>query len=52
MAIAVLANTLLNMYGHAELSRYLMLTIAAGLVLYLTGFTLYAKKNPRPWGRL
>ena len=52
VAIAVLANTLLNMYGHAELSRYLMLTIAAGLVLYLTGFTLYAKKNPRTWGRL
>ena len=52
VAIAVLANTLLNMYGHAELSRYLMLTIAAGLVLYLAGFTFYAKKNPRLSGRL
>lgn len=31
VAIAVLANTLLNMYGHAELSRYLMLTMPRDL---------------------
>ena len=47
VAIAVLVNTLLNMYGHAELSRFLMLAIAAGLVLYLAGFTFYAKRNPK-----
>ena len=47
VAIAVLANTVLNMYGHAEISRYLMLAIAVGLVLYLAAFTIYAKKKPR-----
>ncbi len=47
VAIAVLANTVLNMYGHPEISRYLMLAIAVGLVLYLAAFTIYAKKKPR-----
>lgn len=47
VAIAVLANTVLNMYGHAEISRYLMLAIAVGLVLYLAAFTIYTKKKPR-----
>ena len=47
VAIAVLANTVLNMYGHPEISRYLMLAIAVGLVLYLAVFTVYAKKKPR-----
>ncbi len=47
VAIAVLANTVLNIYGHAELSRYLMLAIAAGLVLYLAVFTVYAGRHPK-----
>ena len=47
VAIAVLANTLLNMYGHAGVSRYLMLTIAAGLIIYLAWFAFYVERNPR-----
>ena len=45
VAIALLANTLLNMYGFAVFSRVLMVAIAVGLSLYLCLFALYAKNN-------
>jgi len=47
VAFAVLANTLLNLFGYAGPSRVLMLAIAAGLVLYLGLFTLHAQRNPK-----
>jgi len=46
IAFTIPVNTLLNMYGFAALSRWLMLAIALVLTAYLTLFTLYAKKHP------
>jgi uncharacterized membrane protein YfcA len=47
ITIAVPLNTLLNMYGFPVLSRYLMLAIAVVLSLYLTFFTLYARRKTK-----
>ena len=47
MGIAVLANTILNMAGMAEFSRFLMLALGFLLCVYLFLFTLYTKKHPR-----
>ena len=47
VAVAVLLNTGMSMYGYTGFSRYLMLAIASGLVFYLAVFTIYAEKNPK-----
>jgi len=46
VAIAMLLNTLLNMYGFSSLSRLLMLGIGVGLSAYLVIFAIYARNNP------
>ena len=45
IAAAIPINTILHMYGFSVLSRYLMLAIAILLSIYLTVFTMYAKKK-------
>ncbi len=47
IAATVPVNTLFSILGWATLSRWLMLAIALVLALYLTFFSLYAKKHPR-----
>jgi len=46
IAIALLTNTVLRLSDHPEFSRWVMLTIGIVLVIYLTAFTLYARKCP------
>ena len=46
IAATVPINTLFNILGWIQLSRCLMLAIALLLALYLTIFSLYAKKHP------
>lgn len=50
VACAILVNTALNMFGHREISRYLMLCVASGLVLYLAVFTRYTVMHPKKHG--
>ncbi len=45
IAFALVVNTLFRIFELAELSRWVMSAIAVGLALYLTLFTLYAKKT-------
>ena len=46
IAATVPINTLFSILGWIQLSRCLMLAIALLLALYLTIFSLYAKKHP------
>ena len=47
VAVAVLTNTLLNMYGYATASRRAMLVVAALLTIYLALFAHYAWRHPK-----
>ncbi len=47
IAFTIPVNTLLNMYGFASLSRWLMLVIALVLTCYLVIFTLFARKRSK-----
>lgn len=43
--IIVLSNTILKLFGLAEISRILSLTFAVLLFIYIVSFTLYTKKS-------
>jgi len=47
VSLIVVINLILKMSGHIATSRYLMIAISILLVLYLTLFALYTKRNQR-----
>lgn len=48
IAVLLPANTLLNMYGRADVSRIMMVLTGVILCAYLFGFTWYAKRHRVP----